>query len=145
MSDAEKYFGAALCLKNALGITEPAEFIVNGENYNFERSDSLSGLDYVFGWTDRWAMRLHDRSNEKLSRVVIIRPMQDAIEISQTLYPYGRSWKEITNFVLAAVPVQEFLDSGGWGSLFRETIRKGDEVMKSFLEKMGGQPEQKKS
>ena len=78
-------------------------------------------------------MRLYDRSNEKLGRVVIIRPMQDAIEISQTLYPYGRSWKEITNFVLGEIQVQEFLDSGGWDSLFRETIRKRDEVMKSFF------------
>ena len=77
--------------------------------------------------------------------MIIIRPMQDAIEISQTLYPYGRSWMDITNFVVAAVPVQELLDSGGRDNLFRETIRKGDEVMKSFLEKMGGQPEQEKS
>ena len=138
MSDAEKYFGAALCLKNALGITEPAEFIVNDESYSFELSDSLSGLDYVFGWTDRWAMRLYDRSNEKLGRVFIIRPMQDGevIEISQTLYPYGRSWREITNFILAAVPVQEFLDSGAWDSLFREVIRKGENAIKSFLRNM---------
>ena len=145
MSDAEKYFAAALCLKNALGITEPAEFIVNDESYSFEQSDSLTGLDYVFGWTDRWAMRLYDRSNEKLGRVIIIRPMQDVIEISQTLYPYGRSWKEIINFIIAAVPVREFLDSGDWGSLFEETIRKGDEIIKSFLGKIGGQQEQEKS